>query len=127
MQFHTEFQFDPAQDRRAEQVRNGSSWRCVLDSYADSYNDGIGHKCYSFIHNPCLPEYTVQHVEYKCDGLRHLFATSSIKIHQCRIVSLHCFKIGIRKDSCRGEPAATRLANVRGGRLARVMACVVRV
>eukprot|EP01043_Picozoa_sp_COSAG02_P030298 COSAG02_NODE_1927_length_10340_cov_2.510497_5_plen_94_part_00 len=29
MQFHTEFQYDPAQDRRAaEQVSNGSSWRC---------------------------------------------------------------------------------------------------
>ena len=25
MQFHTEFQYDPAQDRRAEQVSNGSS------------------------------------------------------------------------------------------------------
>ena len=28
MQFHTEFQYDPAQDRRAaEQVSNGSSWK----------------------------------------------------------------------------------------------------
>eukprot|EP01043_Picozoa_sp_COSAG02_P053668 COSAG02_NODE_5960_length_3909_cov_2.654331_1_plen_32_part_10 len=24
------------------------------------YDDGIGHKFFSFIHNPCLPEYTVQ-------------------------------------------------------------------
>jgi hypothetical protein len=51
MQSHTEFQYDPAQDRRAVNEHS-------IDSYNDSYYDGIGHNFFSFIHNPCLPEYT---------------------------------------------------------------------
>ena len=72
MQSHTEFQYDPAQDRRAEQVSNGSSWKHSIDSYDDSYDDGIGHKFFSFIHNPCLPEYTVQQMACINYGYGHL-------------------------------------------------------
>ncbi len=43
-----------------------------IDSYNDSHHDGIGHKFFSFIQNPCLPEYTVHSAEYKCDDLGHL-------------------------------------------------------
>ena len=56
----------------AEQVSNGSSWRHSIDSYDDSYDDGIGHKFFSFIHNPCLPEYTVQQMACVNYALRHL-------------------------------------------------------
>ena len=65
MQFHTDFQYDPAQDRRAVNEHS-------IDSYNDSYDDGIGHKFFSFIHNPCLPEYTVQQMACVNYGYGHL-------------------------------------------------------
>eukprot|EP01043_Picozoa_sp_COSAG02_P057237 COSAG02_NODE_6913_length_3291_cov_48.607143_2_plen_71_part_00 len=64
MQFHTEFQYDPAQDRRAVNEHS-------IDSYNDSYHDGIGHEFFSFIrfmHNPCcLPEYVYTY----CTAVQH--------------------------------------------------------
>jgi hypothetical protein len=42
------YQYDPAQDRRAVNEHS-------IDSYNDSYNDGIGHEFFSFIQLYIIP------------------------------------------------------------------------
>ncbi len=68
MQFpDKDFQYDPAQDRRAVNERS-------IDSYNDSYNDGIGHKFFSFIHTSTC-KYTYRYIKFESPAQHRYHST----------------------------------------------------